>query len=191
MSGLADTLEHQLLLLTRPVRALKRFGVKDALKERFEHTWHQRPLSSHWAATIGMWGGVHSHTEIMQRSNTDYVALKNFKAQNALITRVGNMAARKPQWTLAVDVFVKWQAEKERKVPLEEKVFSISSHFGILPIEARIYIDHVTDICKDVGFTPVELLDNYDVIELVWDQHLAMIDAAVVSSYRPTSHADT
>jgi hypothetical protein len=189
MSVLADTLEHQLLLLTRPVRALKRFGVKDALKERFEHTWHLRPLSSHWAATIGMWGGVHNHTDIMQRSNTNYVALKNFKAQNGLVTRVGTMEVRKPQWVLAVDVFSRWQVEKMRAVPMATKVIAVSSHFGILPVEARIYIDHITSICDDVGFTPVELLDNYDTIEIVWDTHHAMIDDAVVSSYRPT-HAD-
>lgn len=183
LADLAETLDHQLLLLTRPVRALKRFGVKDAMKERFEHTWHQRPLASHWAATIGMWGGVAGHPEIMERAKTDYVALKFFRAQNALTTRVGALSTRRPQWELAVSAFVKWQAEK--KLPLEKRIFTVASHFGILPIELRIYTDHIADIAMSLRLNASDFIDksSYDAVEAVWGERHDMIDTAVLSTY--------
>jgi len=184
MPDLNEALETQLILLTRPIRALQRMGIEDVVKTRFEKTWHERPLAKHWTSTIGMWGGVATPKEIMERSGTNASTYKTFRQYYGLTART---AGGREQWSLAVDTFLRWIKE-DLDIPLKERVAKVCAHFGILPIELRIYVDRITDITQDLGLIDQNDLlvkSKYEGIEFIWKrEHQGPIDFYTASTYR-------
>lgn len=179
MSDPNDVLTTQLMLLTRPQAYLRRVLRRtDIAAYRMAQTFHSHPLPAHWARTIGMWGGVTDHHEIQKRSNTEYAALKMFRQRNALTTRI----QRRPQWDLAISAYLKWQMEGEDD---PTNAPTIASHFGILPIELRIYCDRMELVRLELGVDVGDLLDteNYRQVEVLWTPHSETIDGMVLSTY--------
>ncbi len=171
-----EILTTQLTLLTRPQAYLRRLGIRDVAQQRQELTWHPHTLPSHWASTIGMWGGVMPHAEIMKRADVSYVTMNMFRQRNALMTR-----PTREQWDLAASAFLRWKLDKEdvRQVP------AIASHFGVLPIELRIYVDRMKLVVTELELQDAELFepDQYVRVKEAWTAHGEAIDAFVVSTY--------
>lgn len=171
-----ETLVSQLTLLTRPQTYLRRLGIRDVEQHRLQETWHDRPLSGRWATTIGMWGGVATHTEIMSRADASYTTMNMFRQRNALTTRPS-----RAQWDLAASVYLRWKLDDEKV----EQVPAIAAHFGILPIELRIYIDRMKLVLIELGVQEAELLETeyYRQVEELWLPHSETIDGLVISTY--------
>lgn len=188
MAEQADTLGTQLMLLTRPVVYLRRIKVKDPLVRRFNETWHKDTLQPHWAATIGLWGGVATHETIIERAKVNYNVFKVFRSRNALSSRYGSFGHLRPQHDLALSAYLRWKSEVH-EAPTPENVGMVASHFGILPIELRIYVDRVELLLAELGIEPAALLTkgSYDIVAPQWAKHSEDIDAHVTSTY---SHVD-
>lgn len=180
----SEQLTSQLILLTRPQAYLRRvLKLRDIVPKRFADTWHSTPLQPHWATTIGMWGGVRDHDSIIKRAKVDYNVFKAFRSRHGLITRTGTLNARRPQHELALSAYMKWKTSALE--PTFENVNHIASHFGILPIELRVYVDRVEHMLSELQVDPERLLskDTYDFLAPHWAPHSDDIDFIVVSSY--------
>lgn len=172
-----ELLNTQIMLLTKPQTYLRKIGIRDVEVRRRAYTFHEQALTGRWAWTIGMWGGVATHEGIMRRTGATYANLKMFRQRNALQTKPS-----RSQWDLAVSAYVKWLLEGEANA---SKAPAIAAHFGILPIELRIYFDRVDLIRVELGIEPSAILDdeNYQKVGELWTPHSEAIDAAVLSTY--------
>ena len=183
MDELNQVLETQLLLLTRSQSYWRRLGIRDVTAYRFEKTWHTLPIPAHWGATVGMWGGIQHHAEIMKRAGASYVALKSFRQRNGLITAQNEVPER---WELAASAYIRWKEGTED--PSQAAV--VASRLGILPVELRIYVDRVQHLMSSLELLPGAILEpeNYETLRSAWEPHDVAIDGFVVSSYSQIVH---
>lgn len=187
MESFDEVFSSQMMLLTRPAAYLKRIGIKDALDKRFTDTWHTDTLKPHWASTIGLWGGVAHHETIIARARVNYNVFKLFRQRNALSSRHGTLGHLRPQYDLAFSAFLRWKTVEGG--PTVQNINTVSSHFGILPIELRTYVDRVEGILAELDMAPADLLTRgvYEIVAPHWVKHSEDIDAFVTSTY---SHFD-
>lgn len=183
MSNSSD-LSSQLILLTRPHAYLRRvLKMTDVVERRFTDTWHRDTLQPHWARTIGMWGGVRAHEDIMKRANVNYNVFKAFRARHALASKNGALNSLRAQHELAISAYVRWKSAAVEPTP--ETVSMTASHFGILPIELRTYVDRVEVLLAELGISAEQLVSKtgYDLLAPHWTAHQEDIDSIVVSTY--------
>ncbi len=180
----SSDLSSQLILLTRPHAYLRRvLKMADVVERRFADTWHRDTLQPHWARTIGMWGGVRTHEDIMKRASVNYNVFKAFRARHALTSKNGALNSLRPQYELAISAYVRWKSAAVDPTP--ENVSVIATHFGILPIELRTYVDRVELLLSELGIGAEQLVSKagYDLLAPHWTAHQEDIDATVVSTY--------
>ncbi len=185
MDELNRALEFQLLVLTRSQPFLRRIGIRDIAERRFKETWHSQPLPAHWGATVGMWGGVETHSNIMKRAGVEYSALKAFRQRHGLttVTEADKVCAR---WELAASAYIRW---KEGDGDPARAVF-VAAHFGILPVELRIYVERLEHVVRSLELEPGAILEpeNYGAVQEAWAPHDEAIDGFVLSAYSQIVH---
>lgn len=171
-------LDEQIFVLTAPQPVLRRQGIRDVTKHRYEKTWHRRPLAKTWVPTIGAWGGIFSPESIRNVTKTTASAFHSVKHRYGL--KAVKRESYPNQYELAFDAYGEWE---ERKARQEPEV--IAQVLGIFPIELRIYVDFVSHIIVEAGLDlhdedPIPKLEA--VLAREWGPYDAAIQA-VVSVY--------
>jgi hypothetical protein len=150
-----ETLNRAILLLTSSYPTLRRVvrGMRseDVTSTRFAETWHTSHLPMNWADTIGMWGGVASTKEIAARAGVELSALKMFKKRHSLKTFA---TPRIEQWKLAAELFVDYLVDHVPEMNLEQ----LCIEYGVLPIEAKFYIDRMSYALASLGYTNEDVM---------------------------------
>lgn len=183
MDALSQALESQLLLLTKPQSFLRRLKIRNVIERRLADTWHEQPLATHWAATIGLWGGVERVEAIRRRAGATDSAYRAFKQRFGLTVASRSVRDR---WELAASCFLRW--EEFGGDPKD--AMTIAAYFGVLPIELRIYVDRMRAVVETLGVPAGDILDPEfaETLRTAWAPHDAAIDGLVVSSYSQIIH---
>lgn len=178
---LTHQLEDRIFAVSSTQQALRKQHLRGSVEEyRFNLTWHHRPLLPRWVKTIGGWGGVWAPFHLREQASATHADLYAFKTRHSLLAPT--MEIYREQWDVAREAFVAWQFRKE-----DVTVQDLAASIGILPIEARIYNEHVCAILVELGApvfkNSVKAIDFLQVLEERWEPHRALIHDVVTSAY--------
>ncbi len=169
--------------LTAPQAALRRMKITEPTKEfRYRETWHELPLPSNWAVTIGSWGGVKTVEEIQQLAGVTYGALKQFRQRNLLSTaRTENNKAS--SWKLALSSYQMFGYNLETAEP--ERVTMVAHSHGILPFELYLYVHMMESVWKEMKIKSLSDLNTPrgELAEIRWPDLMLMVDMAIPRKY--------
>lgn len=178
------TLNRAVILLTSGYPLMRKLvrGLRseDVPAVRFKETWHTSHLPMNWANTIGMWGGVCKPQEIIETAGVTYEAFKMFRRRNGLKTPTKPKLM--PQWRLALEVFIRFY---DNHIP-DLDVVSLCATDGILPIEAKFYVDRMSYIASEFGALDCDSLLELDLslIEERWnDDYYLRVENAISQQY--------
>lgn len=178
---LTHQLEDRIFAISSTQQALRAQHIRGSTEEyRFNLTWHRRPLLSRWVQTIGGWGGIWEPGHLRKRASASHADLYSFKTRHNL--RAPTMTKYREQWDVAREAFVVWQF-RGADVTIE----GLAATIGILPIELRIYNEHVGTILVELGApilkNSVHATKLLAVLEEQWEPHRSLIDDVVTSAY--------
>lgn len=118
---------------------------------RLKHTWQDQRIPTRWVPTIGMWGGVCSPSELIVASGSNHNNLRVFKDRHGVVggARTGKGVE---QWKLAHTVFSLFYTHPRFTKSdglTKENIGWLTGHFGILGIEAKLYVERMTSLVID------------------------------------------
>ncbi|MBO6936769.1 MAG: hypothetical protein JJ863_17500 [Deltaproteobacteria bacterium] len=113
-----------------------------ACRQRF--TGHERPLSTKWASSIGLWGRITSQAEIAEALGVPSAQVKSYK--NKWDLRTATEQLRRSPWEIAAGLFF------ERYLPGD----AARRRWGVLPVEAVLYRSSLQEVFTQHGVTPAQ-----------------------------------